>query len=66
MACGCLVITYGNVGSNEIIYDKETGYIVPQGEFITKTVIIREIMSDSAAYRKPFLTFDRLLSEGIQ
>jgi len=32
MACGSLVISYGNEGSDEVIRDQENGYIVKEGD----------------------------------
>jgi len=52
MACGCLVFTYGNEGSDEIIRDKETGFIVPQGNFEAIFKIIQELAKDRNRYQK--------------
>lgn len=52
MSCGCLVITYGKEGSDEIITDKETGFIVPPGDFGTMAKIIQELSDDQNVYRK--------------
>jgi glycogen(starch) synthase len=45
MACGCVVISYGNEGSDEIIRDKHTGFIVPPADIQALTDIIKELFS---------------------
>jgi glycogen synthase len=52
MACGCLVIAYGHEGSDEIIENKKTGYIVQPGDFQTMIEIIQGNVSDPSAYRQ--------------
>jgi glycosyltransferase involved in cell wall biosynthesis len=52
MACGCLVITYGNEGSDEIIENNRTGYIVSQKDFQSMVVIVEKMISDPLAYRQ--------------
>src|SRR5258706_3242807 len=50
MACGCLVITYGNEGSDEIIENNRTGYIISQKDFQGILAIIETIVSDPLTY----------------
>lgn len=52
MACGSLVITYGNEGSNEIVQNKKTGFIVNQADFETMTDIIQDLISDAKTYQQ--------------
>ena len=52
MACGCLLITNGNEGANEIVENNRTGYIVSKNDFQGTAVIIEKIISDSSVYRK--------------
>ncbi len=50
MASGCLVITYGNEGSNEIIRNRENGYIVPEGDIDASIDIVQEVITDKRRY----------------
>lgn len=52
MASGCLVITYGNEGSGEIIKDKDTGYIVPDGDVSLAAKRIRELINNPEDYSR--------------
>lgn len=51
MACGCLVISYGNEGSDEIILDKKTGFLVPPGDYLETANIIQELISNNEMSR---------------
>jgi len=42
MASGCLVISYGNEGSREVIQDHKTGYIVNEKDITTAADIIHD------------------------
>ncbi len=55
MACGCLVISYGNEGSSEIIKDHQTGFIVPEDEIFSIVQIIQGLFENTAQI--PQLTF---------
>lgn len=46
MACGCIVISYGNEGSYEIIRDGENGFLVDPGNYDAITEIIKTLISD--------------------
>jgi len=45
MACGCPVISYGNEGSGEIIYNQQTGFIVPESGISATVDVIETIMA---------------------
>lgn len=46
MACGSIVISYGNEGSDEIIKDRQTGFIVPAGNLQFIAEIVRDLISN--------------------
>ena len=46
MACGCLVISYGNEGSDEIIKDRETGFLVEERAYTRMMQIIRKLVKN--------------------
>ncbi len=46
MASGCIVISYGNEGSNEIIRNRENGFLVHAGHYDEIIRIIKELLSD--------------------
>jgi glycosyltransferase involved in cell wall biosynthesis len=52
MACGCLVITYGYEGSNEIIDNGTNGFIVSDRDFEKVTKIILNLSRFPEEYRK--------------
>lgn len=52
MACGCLVITYGNEGSNEIIRDKENGFVVEAGNLPEILGLFQQIVSNQDTVEK--------------
>jgi len=51
MAAGCIVISYGNEGSDEIIRDGYNGFLVPPADYARIAVIAKELMSDPARVR---------------
>lgn len=52
MACGCVVISYGNEGSNEVIRHGENGFLVTQGEVSAVTDIVTELVNDDGLVKK--------------
>lgn len=52
MACGCVVISYGNEGSDEIIRNKENGFLVTQGDVLAVTEIVTELINDGDLVEK--------------
>lgn len=52
MASGCLVITYGNEGANEVIANNETGFIISEGDYQGVSSIIQEVIKNPAKYQK--------------
>lgn len=52
MASGCLVVTYGNEGSKEIVQDKETGFTVPEGDVISVANVIQDLIGKPDQYRE--------------
>lgn len=49
MACGCILITYGNEGSHEIVQHCKTGFSVPEGDvdIAAKTIKERILQSNN-------------------
>ena len=47
MACGCLMISYGNEGSGEIIRDGENGFIVREGDMGFAKEIVMKLLHSS-------------------
>lgn len=45
MACGCIVISYGNEGSYEIVRDRQNGFIVNPADYETLVKIVKELIS---------------------
>lgn len=45
MACGCIVMSYGNEGSSEIIRDQQNGFIVTPEDYPRMVKIIKEIIA---------------------
>ena len=43
MSCGCIVISYGNEGSGEIIQDRFNGFLVKPGDYTEISRIIQEM-----------------------
>lgn len=52
MACGCVVISYGNENSTEVIEDGHTGFIVPEGDFELAANIIQRMINNSTTYQE--------------
>lgn len=50
MASGCLVISYGNEGSNEIIQHLETGLLVSEGNIQLVAEWIKTLIEEPSAY----------------
>ena len=50
MACGCIVISYGNEGSDEIIENEKNGFLVTPGNYPEITGIISELMEKSEKF----------------
>lgn len=46
MSCGCIIFSYGNEGSDEVIQNEQTGFIVPNGAYVKIAEIIREMISN--------------------
>lgn len=63
MASGCLVITYGNEGSSEVILSGETGYIIPEGDIQSVASILGNIISTPVLYQKIVLNANKLLTQ---
>lgn len=43
MACGCIVLSYGNEGSRDILRNNETGFLVPEGDVEGMAKLVREL-----------------------
>jgi len=52
MACGCILISYGNEGSIEVIQDRETGFVVKPGDLNHMFNIIEELGSARQSIKK--------------
>lgn len=48
MACGCLVISYGNEGSLEIIRDDDNGYLLEEGNLTQVIELIQRLENNQA------------------
>jgi glycosyltransferase involved in cell wall biosynthesis len=44
MACGCIVFSYGNEGSDEIIQNKQNGFLVSPGDYREISLRILELI----------------------
>lgn len=51
MASGCLVITYGNEGSNESVQHGETGIIVKEGDISSAADWVLKLMQENSQFR---------------
>lgn len=51
MACGCVVISYGNEGSDEVIRHGDNGYIVRSGDYDCMAKIIKEGICNLSSYQ---------------
>jgi len=45
MACGCIVISYGNEGSGEVIRNQQNGFLVPSADYSTMVDIVKGLIS---------------------
>jgi len=52
MASGCVVLTYGNEGSREIIQNGKTGFIVPEGNVFFAADVIERMIQNPDKYKK--------------
>lgn len=52
MACGCLVISYGNEGSSEIIRNAENGYLVETGNWHQVLELLHKLSTNQAEISK--------------
>jgi glycosyltransferase involved in cell wall biosynthesis len=52
MACGCVIISYGNEGSDEIIENGENGFLIPEGDFIHASRIINCLIQNPSGLEK--------------
>jgi glycosyltransferase involved in cell wall biosynthesis len=52
MACGCIVISYGNEGSDELIRDKQNGFLVMPEDYSGIVALIKKIISDPKLVNK--------------
>lgn len=50
MACGCLVITYGNEGSREIIQHSQSGLVIQEGDYSAASKAIIELIQNPSEY----------------
>jgi len=52
MASGTLLISYGNEGSNEVIQNNETGFVVPEGDIGQVISILENMSGNPSKYQK--------------
>ncbi len=52
MACGCLVFTYGNEGSNESIQNQVTGFLLNEGDIAYAADRIETVITDNTIYER--------------
>lgn len=52
MACGCVVISYGNEGSREIINNSETGFLVAEGGLGEAAIVIEKLRNDATLFKR--------------
>jgi colanic acid/amylovoran biosynthesis glycosyltransferase len=52
MACGCVVISYGNEASKEIIFHEVNGYLVQEGDMQTIIQIIQRLIVSPKKYNE--------------
>ena len=48
MACGCVVISYGNEGSDEVIRHRQNGFLAPAGDIQEVATLIEEMIAHPA------------------
>jgi len=63
MASGCLVLTYGNEGSNESIQDQVTGYLLSEGDILSAADRIEVLVADNTIFKKVITTARRVIEE---
>jgi len=52
MACGCVLLSYGNEGSNEILKNHETGFLLSEGDIGEASEIIVELVNNPDVYKR--------------
>jgi glycosyltransferase involved in cell wall biosynthesis len=52
MASGCLVLSYGNEGSNESIHQLETGFLIEEGDIVSSAHWIETLATDETTYKR--------------
>ena len=52
MACGCILISYGNEGTDEIIRNKQTGFLVSPGDYQGISILVKEMILNPAKAKK--------------
>ncbi len=63
MACGCLLITYGNESSRDIVENFVTGFIVQEGEIETVVKLIKKMLENKNQYREIILTARKFIEK---
>lgn len=56
MSCGCVVISYGNEGSDEIIQDGENGFTLKAGDIANCAELIQQIITSKSRIKKILAT----------
>jgi glycosyltransferase involved in cell wall biosynthesis len=51
MACGCIVFSYGNEGSDEIIKDGQTGFLFSPDDYSGMIAVVKEMISNPGMVR---------------
>ena len=46
MACGCVVISYGNEGSAEVVEHGKNGFLIQEGDIAGAAGVVRELIED--------------------
>lgn len=65
MACGCLVITYGNEGSNEVIQNGETGFLLPEGNISAVADSMENMIQNPSLYGRITQNARRLMEQSF-
>jgi glycosyltransferase involved in cell wall biosynthesis len=63
MACGCLTITYGNEGSDEVICHGKTGFIVAPTDHASVVALLRDLLASPQSYRAVIHAARRVIEE---
>ncbi len=63
MACGCLVFSYGHEGSNEVIQDRQTGFLFAPGDYPGMSDTIEELRRNPLRVRAMALDARREIEE---